>query len=98
LFLADEGTIDSRRFLDALRSLLIRRKVRFLDGKAIRFVRDGSGYAVELNDSQRISAPRCLLAAGVFTQELLDTHPELSRRIPRLFPGVGVSIALSQDP
>jgi glycine/D-amino acid oxidase-like deaminating enzyme len=98
LYLADEGLIDARRFLDALRPVLAERQVQFLEKKAVRFVRNGSGYAVELSDTERVIASRCLLAAGVFTQDLLDSHPELSRRIPRLFPGVGVSMVLSQDP
>ncbi len=98
LYLADEGTTDSRRFLNALRIVLTERRVQFFDQKALGFAREGSGYSVRLNDTERVSASRCLLAAGVFTQELLDAHPDLSRGIPRLFPGVGVSIALTQDP
>ena len=98
LYLADEGTVDARRFLDVLRAVLVERQVLFLEKKAVGFVRDGSGYTIDLSDSERVTASRCLLAAGVFTQELLDPHLELSRRIPRLFPGVGVSITLSQDP
>lgn len=98
LYLADEGMMDARRFLDALRAVLAERQVLFLENRAVGFVRDGSGYAIELSNSERVSASRCLLAAGVFTQDLLDSHPELSRRIPRLFSGVGVSMALSQDP
>src|SRR5260221_1706994 len=98
LYLANEGVIDARRFLDVLHGVLAGRRVRFVESKAVAFARDGSGYAVELSDAQGVRASRCLLAAGVFTQDLLDAHPELSRRIPRLFPGVGVSMALSQDP
>jgi len=98
LYLADEGMIDARRFADALRTVLAQRGVALLDTKALGFVRDGSGYAVQLSDSERVLATSCLLAAGVFTQDLLDAHPELSRRIPRLLPGVGVSMTLSQDP
>lgn len=97
LYLANEGVIDARRFMDALRTVLAQRQVLFFDKKAVRFVRDGSGYAVELSGSERVCSSQCLLAAGVFTQDLLDPHPELWRRIPRLFAGVGVSMALSQD-
>lgn len=97
LYLADEGMMDARRFLDVLRAVLADRQVLFLEKKAVGFSRDGSGYVVEFSDSEQVGASRCLLAAGVFTQDLLDSHPELSRRIPRLFPGVGVSMALSQD-
>lgn len=98
LYLADEGCIDARQFLNVLRTALTSRQVQFFDQRVARFARDGSGYTVELGNQDRISTSQCLLAAGAFTQDLLDAHPELSRRIPRLFPGVGFSMALSQDP
>jgi len=98
LYLADEGTMDARRFMNILRTVLAERQVQFFEKPAAGFVRDGAGYAVELSDRERVGASQCLLAAGVFTQDLLDSHPDLSRRIPRLFAGVGVSMALTQDP
>jgi glycine oxidase len=98
VYLPDEGMLDARRFMDALRTVLIQRQVIFLEKKATGFVRDGSGYTVHLSGPEWVNAGRCLLASGIFTQDLLDSHPELSRRIPRLFAGVGVSMALSQDP
>jgi len=45
-----------------------------------------------------VTSSKCLLAAGAFTQNLLDAHPDLADRIPHLFPGVGFSAFIEQVP
>ena len=94
----NEGSLDSRRFMSVLRSLLEQRGVQFIEQKALGFYQEGSGYAVELENSETVESAKCLLAAGAFTQNLLDAHPDIADQIPHLFPGVGFSANIEQVP
>ena len=98
LVIPNEGSLDSRRFMSVIQSLLKQRGVQFIEQKALGFYQEGSGFAVELENSETIQSSKCLLAAGVFTQDLLDAHPDLADRIPHLFPGVGFSASIEQVP
>jgi len=53
---------------------------------------------VELENAETVQSEKCLLAAGAFTQQLLDAHPDLADRMPRVLPGVGFSTHLQQVP
>lgn len=98
LVIPNEGSLDSRRFMSVVRSLLEQRNVQFIEQKALGFYQDGAGFAVDLENSETVQSSKCLLAAGVFTQDLLDAHPDLADRIPHLFPGVGFSASIEQVP
>ena len=98
IVIPNEGCLDSRRFMSIVRSLLEQRGVQFIEQKALGFYQDGSGYAVDLENSETVQSAKCLLAAGAFTQDLLDAHPDLADRIPHLFPGVGFSTNIEQVP
>lgn len=52
---------------------------------------------VTLACGTRLSAPTVVLAGGARTQELLDTLPEISGRIPRLISGYGVSVLVDTE-
>lgn len=94
----NEGTLDSRRFMSIVKALLEQRGVQFIEQKALGFYQEGSGFAVELENSETVQSEKCLLAAGAFTQQLLDAHPDLADRMPRVLPGVGFSTFLEQVP
>ena len=98
LVIPNEGSLDSRRFMSVLRSLLEQRGVLFVEQKALGFYPEGSGYVVELESSETVQSSKCLLAAGAFTQDLLDAHPDIADQIPHLFPGVGFSASIEQVP
>ena len=94
----NEGCLDSRRFMSVLRSLLEQRQVEFIEQRALGFHENGAGFGVELENSETVQSTKCLLAAGAFTQELLDAHPDLADQMPRVLPGVGFSTNLAQVP
>ena len=94
----NEGTLDSRYFMSVVRGLLEQRGVQFFDQKAHGFYQEGSGFVVELENAETVQSEKCLLAAGAFTQQLLDAHPDLADRMPRVLPGVGFSTHLQQVP
>ena len=98
IVIPNEGSLDSRRFMSVLRSLLEQRRVQFIEQKALEFYQEGDGFVVDLDSSETVTSSKCLLAAGAFTQNLLDGHPDLAHRIPHLFPGVGFSASIEQVP
>lgn len=98
LVIPNEGSLDSRRFMSVLRSLLEQRGVQFVEQKALGFYQEGEGFVVDLANSESVQSSKCLLAAGAYTQDLLDSHPDLADRIPHLFAGVGFSANLEQVP
>ena len=98
IVIPNEGSIDSRRFMSVLRSLLEKRNVQFVDQKALGFCQEGSGFHVDLGNSEAVHSAKCLLAAGAYTQNFLDAHPDLAERMPRVLPGVGFAAHLEQVP
>ena len=98
IVIPNEGCLDSRRFMSVLRSLLEQREVEFIEQKALGFHEDGAGFGVELENSETVQSTKCLLAAGAFTQQLLDAHPDLADQMPRVLPGVGFSTNIQQVP
>jgi glycine/D-amino acid oxidase-like deaminating enzyme len=96
LFLPGEGSIDAARLLQAMITLIERSAtLSFVDAtvKALD-IQGGQIKGVRLQDDSVVSAPQVVLAAGVWTQTILDAHPDLARRIPRLFSGGGTSLVL----
>ena len=98
LVIPNEGSLDSRRFMSVLLSLLEQRGIQFVEQKAMGFCQDGSGFEVELENGETVQSSKCLLAAGAFTQHLLDSHPDLADRMPRVLPGVGFAANIEQLP
>lgn len=96
IVIQNEGSLDSRRFMSVVRGLLEQRNVEFVDQKALGFHEDGSGFGVELENSETVQSTKCLLAAGAFTQDLLDAHPDLADMMPRILPGVGFATNIEQ--
>lgn len=100
LFLPNEGSIDAARLLRALSALIERSSQQTFIDEAVAAleIRAGRIEGVRLHDGRTIAAPRVVLAAGVWTQTILDASPELARRIPRLFSGGGTSLLLETAP
>ena len=70
IVMPNEGSLDSRRFMSIVRALLKQRGVQFIEQKAMGFCQGGSGFEVELENSETVRSAKCLLAAGAFTQHL----------------------------
>ncbi|MEI2429975.1 MULTISPECIES: NAD(P)/FAD-dependent oxidoreductase [Lysobacter] len=100
LYLPDEGSIDAAKLLGALSALIERSPtLSFIDDTATGLdIHGGRIRAVRLREGGRVAAPQVVLAAGVWTQAVLDSVPELARRIPRLFCGGGTSLLLDTGP
>lgn len=96
LFLPGEGSIDAARLLHALTTLIARSPaLDFIDDTVEALdIQGGQVKGVRLRDGRVVAAPQVVLAAGVWTQTILDATPDLARRIPRLFSGGGTSLVL----
>ena len=99
IFLPGEGSVDSGKLLAALQAALeASGRVSFVHEVASALtVGHGRLEGVRLAGGEVLGAPRVVLTGGVGTQQLLDSVPELARRIPRLVQGNGCSLVLETD-
>lgn len=92
----DEGSIDSLRLLAALTERnQASGRVTYVEQEATKLeIANGQVKGLTLTDGTSLTGAQVVLAAGVGTQRVLDTVPELARRIPRLVSGMGCSLLL----
>lgn len=99
IFLPKEGHINTHHVIEALENILKENpNVTFIDDFVTEILstqNQATGIITAKNGT--ISAPHILLAAGAFSQKLLDSIAEIRESIPPLFAGVGVSLLLKQD-
>lgn len=93
MFLPREGHVDASRMMAAF---VIRAgragRIALIDDEVRSLVVDGGAVkAAVLGSRRQLACGKVVLAAGVGTQAILDELPDLARRIPRLFSGVGTS-------
>jgi len=96
MYLPDEGSVDSSRLLTRLSARIAASpRVTSIEGvvESLR-VSEPRIQGVTLRDGRALDSGAVVLAAGFESQRILDTMPELARRIPRLFPGAGTSLLL----
>ena len=67
IVMPNEGSLDSRRFMSVVRSLLEQRGVQFVEQKALGFYQDGAGFVVDLESSETVQSSKCLLACLLYT-------------------------------
>ncbi|HTE53821.1 MAG TPA: FAD-binding oxidoreductase [Kofleriaceae bacterium] len=96
MFLPREGYIDAARLMAAFTSLAEQSpQIDLVDDEVGSvLVERGATAGVRFTSGQEAACGRVVLAAGAGTQSILDELPELARRIPRLFSGVGTSLVL----
>ncbi len=94
LYIPREGRISSAQLLAALeRRLEDDPGVTLIDGAAQRLEIDrGRCTGAVLESGETVTAAHTVLAAGARCQALLDGHPALARRIPRLITSVGTAL------
>lgn len=99
LFIPREGTVDSGRLLAAYGAVAGRsQRLRVVeDGVRTLRINNGKVEGVETLGGEVLNGSHVVLAAGIGTQGLLDQHPALAQRIPRLFAGGGTSVLLEAD-
>lgn len=100
LYLPNEGSIDSGKLIRALREIASKHhKISFINASAESFNFKGTSIiSVNLDKGEVITAKDYVVAMGSYSQKLIDTIPQLSRRIPRLLSGMGCAVVVNQDP
>lgn len=92
LHIPGEHAVDSGRLLHRLGRAARGLGVTVLDHQAIAVVQDGDqARGVVLDDGTTVTGGAVVLAAGVGSQDLIDSVDGLGRCIPRLVAGYGVS-------
>ncbi|MFF4188939.1 NAD(P)/FAD-dependent oxidoreductase [Streptomyces sp. NPDC001691] len=97
-FIPGEHAVDSHRLLDQLQAAYLSTGGALIAEHAVRLVYShGKIGGVVLESGGTLSAKDVVLAAGVRSQDLLDTVPDIARRVPRLVSGYGVSALIQTD-
>lgn len=96
LWIPNEGCISSHAVLGALQKAL--GNAAWFDHEASHvIVQGGAAIGVEMTGGERVYADQIVLAAGAFSQKILDQIPGLSDTMPLVFSGVGYSILVEQN-
>ncbi|TCO62740.1 NAD(P)/FAD-dependent oxidoreductase [Actinocrispum wychmicini] len=97
-FIPGEHAVDSHRLLDQLQQSYLLAGGVLIAESALRLeYADGQIQGVSLTSGETVSAKDVVLAAGVRSQDLLDTVPDIARRVPRLVSGYGVSALIDTE-
>lgn len=98
VYLPNEGSINSLQVLANLQSIAEQSSSITIIDDTVQSLHLCAGKIdyVKTKAGEEIAATCVLIAAGVESQSLIDTLPEIANRIPRLFPGVGCSIVVEQ--
>lgn len=96
LFLPNEGAINILQLLDRFDSFFKQNKnITLIDGLVQKIhVKNEEVESVETDSGESLKAGKILIAAGSYTQKLIDQIPELSTKIPRILSGVGCAFLL----
>lgn len=97
LYLPQEGAIEARQLLAALTALLPKHNVTLIDELVTSIRVAGSAVCgVITNQATVYNADQVLIAAGAFSQPLIDQLPALSGALPPVLAGVGASMIIDQ--
>jgi len=96
IYIPNEHAVNSIKLLQRLEKSFICLGGTLINEAGIR-IENNSGHvdALILESGERIISNKIILAAGVRSQDLLDTVPDVAARIPRLVSGSGVSAIVS---
>lgn len=99
LYIPNEGHIDSHKVMKSLETILKRNlNVTIINDYVLRInYEQDKVTGVGTKENRTLFSQQVLLAAGAFSQKLIDTIPEIQPRIPPVFAGVGVSLLLKQN-
>ncbi|HWM84687.1 MAG TPA: FAD-dependent oxidoreductase [Kofleriaceae bacterium] len=94
MFLPREGFVDASRLMAGFTAACERSpQISLVDDEVRTAIVEGETVTgVRLASGAELACGQLVLAAGTGTQSILDELPDLARRIPRLFSGVGTSV------
>jgi glycine oxidase len=97
LYLPREAYLNPDIMLNALESILRKNKnIEFIEELATE-TKENSGIFTVNTKSRVITGKQLVIAAGSYSQALLNQYPEINNKIPRIFAGVGYSLIMEGD-
>lgn len=94
IYLPEEGFVPSKRLFRTIDAALARRPgIESIDAE-VTAIATGREHQLALSSGARLTAAKVLVANGAAAQPLIDAIPDLQRRMPRLFYGVGCGLVL----
>lgn len=92
LFLPKEGYVNPNDLLAALEEACLNLNVDVINQKAKKLLIETHGKnEIELESSEKIKFKKILIAAGAYSQELINQMPSLRPKIPPILSGCGTS-------
>lgn len=96
VYIPNEHAVNTARLLRKLEESFISHGGTLISEAGVRIERNnGRVEALVLHSGERLISDHIVIAAGVKSQTLLDTVPDVAARIPRLVSGYGVSALVS---
>jgi hypothetical protein len=98
MYIPDEGSINSVNLFKALHSTIENCKnITLIDGIANTInVVTGKITSIKTETGNSITAKQFLIAAGAYTQGLIDQIPEIKNYTPKILAGVGYALLLNK--
>jgi len=99
LHIPNEGSVDVNVLMNALQKIA-------QDSEKITWINDvvknlsvlsNNIKNIETSSGNCYQAKQVVIAAGASSQNILDSLPDLAKRIPRLFPGIGASLVVKAE-
>ncbi|RYE14946.1 MAG: FAD-binding oxidoreductase [Rickettsiales bacterium] len=98
IYLPREGCINPFSLINTLEKILIStNQVDFIEDEVIKIDSNKIINYIETNRGYKLSSDHYLIAAGAYSQRIIDLIPELNKRIPRILAGVGYSLVIEQQ-
>lgn len=95
IFLPDEGFINSSHLLNTLDSFANQHKLfTCIDATVTSLSHQNHTHTIKTNLGDVYQSEQLILAAGAYTQDLINQYPQLSQHIPPMLAGVGCSLLL----
>ncbi|CDG87426.1 NAD(P)/FAD-dependent oxidoreductase [Xenorhabdus bovienii] len=95
LYIPDEHAVNSHQLLKMLDSAFLSEGGTIIPENAKRILsKNEAATGVELQNGEAISADRVIIAAGVHSLDIISDMPNITKLIPPLFAGNGVSMLL----
>lgn len=98
LYLPNEGAINPYQLLNALETVSIQKGVSFIDRSVTKILLEQEKImGVHTESAEVLHASTVVLAAGAFSQTLLEPIACLKNRIPKVMAGSGCSLILKPE-
>ena len=98
LVIKNEGYIESSRFMNSIKYILsIRKNITLIDKNVIDINSDENAINnIMLDNKDIIHADKFILAAGSYSQNIIDKIPAIKNKIPRILSGTGYAVITNQ--